>query len=277
MNKTMEPALSRKKKYPELAYKKDSFSYKEERMDYQDVGDSSASHHLEQEARARYTVLQSVDRTIKGSSRSKSADPELERFKHKEEHLLNGTSIPHKDCVKQPEVDGEPLMSQSYSSTQTHGNPAPVEDTSDVPKVTEYRSNYAWPRDCPVLPGTHRAVFYGLDQSAPRATEDGSFESSEGITEEQNEDEQTSPRKKGSKTEYKSKYQPFSSYIYVDGSWKKTQKLGDVEGKPLDETNPWYTEVVERLKKADEYRIRSQGRPFLWRSFSFRSRKICRR
>ncbi|XP_022256825.1 nuclear protein MDM1-like isoform X3 [Limulus polyphemus] len=232
-DKTMEPALSRKKKYPELAYKKDSFSYNEEGMGYQDAGDSNASRHLEQEARAR-----------------------------KEERLLNGASISHKDYVKQPEVDGEPLMAQSYSSSQTHGNPAPVEDTSDVPKVTEYRSNFAWPRDCPVLPGTHRAVFYGLDQSAPKALEDGSFESAEGITEEQNEDEQTSPRKKGSKTEYKSKYQPFSSYIYVDGSWKKTQKLGDVEGKPLDETNPWYTEVVERIKKADEYRIRSQGRPF---------------
>ncbi|XP_022247782.1 nuclear protein MDM1-like isoform X2 [Limulus polyphemus] len=227
--KTMEPALYRKKKYHDLTYKRDLLLNNEEVMDYSDsksTGVGIDTHSSERKSR-----------TLK--------------------RQVNGISNPHKEYVKQPHVDVEPV----YPTFIPYGNPNLVEDTTVVPKVTEYRSNFAWPLDGSPLSGTHKES-YGSDQSTSKTTEDSSSESPE-IFRNQNEDEKLSPRTiMGKKTEYKSKFQPFSAYVYVDGSWKKTEKLRDVEGKPLDEANPWYSEVVERIKKAGEYRVRSQGRPF---------------
>lgn len=67
-------------------------------------------------------------------------------------------------------------------------------------------------------------------------------------------------RKRIKKTEYKSKFRPFSSYVYIDGGWKKAEKD---EVKTEVDPNAWYSEVAERLKKADEYRWRSHGGPLL--------------
>ncbi|GIY85885.1 nuclear protein MDM1 [Caerostris extrusa] len=59
-------------------------------------------------------------------------------------------------------------------------------------------------------------------------------------------------------TEYKAKFRPFSAYTYVDGSWKKaTRLIKDNESASEEDQHAWYSEVVERLKKADQYRARS--------------------
>ncbi|XP_013772042.2 uncharacterized protein LOC106457196 isoform X2 [Limulus polyphemus] len=225
-DRKMEPAISRKKKYPDLAYKHEFILCNGddgvESSESQDTGSGSGGDYSEQGTRAR-----PVERITKGSFRSKSADPGLERR------------------IK--------LMVQSYPPSRLHRNPTLTGDAPIVPKATEYRSKFAWPGDGPELTEAHRIAYSGL-----KLTEDRSSDSQEG----QNGEEQTSSRKREKRTEYKSNFRPFSSYVYVDGNWKKTHKLRDAEGKLLDETNPWYSEVVERIKKADEYRVRSQGTPF---------------
>ncbi|KAH7937547.1 hypothetical protein HPB49_012999 [Dermacentor silvarum] len=65
-------------------------------------------------------------------------------------------------------------------------------------------------------------------------------------------------KKTTKRTEYKAKYKPFSSYMYIDGSWKKPKATAS-EAPPVVDPNQWYTEVVERLHMADEYRIRSRA------------------
>ncbi|XP_076363007.1 uncharacterized protein LOC143253282 isoform X2 [Tachypleus tridentatus] len=228
--KAMEPALYKKKKH-DLTCKKDLLLNNEERMDYSNSKSTGVGIDI-------------------FSSEQKSQTLE-------QKHEVDGTSNPRKKDVKQARVDVEPV----YPTFIPLGNRNPVENTIVISKVTEYSSNFAWPLDGSPLPGTHKEV-YGFDQSTSKTTKDRSFESPETFKK-QNEDEKFSRRKiMGKKTEYKSKFQPFSAYVYVDGSWKKTEKLREMEGKHLDEANPWYSEVVERIKKAGEYRVRSQGRPF---------------
>ncbi|XP_015905703.1 histone-lysine N-methyltransferase 2B isoform X4 [Parasteatoda tepidariorum] len=66
--------------------------------------------------------------------------------------------------------------------------------------------------------------------------------------------------KKKVKTEYKAKYKPFTSYVYVDGQWKKTSRLLKVMEKAEDiPEEPWFVEVAERVQKANEYRSRGHG------------------
>ncbi|XP_076339331.1 uncharacterized protein LOC143240566 isoform X2 [Tachypleus tridentatus] len=225
----MESAISRKKKYPDLAYKHEFILCNGdgvESSDSQDTGSGSGGDCSEQGSRARPT-----ERITRGSFRSKSADPGLEQR------------------IK--------LMVQSYPPSRPHRNPTLTGDAPIVPKATEYQSKFAWPGDGPELTEACRIAYSGL-----KMTEDRSSDSQEGLVEGQNVEVQTILRKRDKRTEYKSNFQPFSAYVYVDGNWKKNNKLRNAEGKPLDETNPWYSEVVERIKKADEYRVRSQGTPF---------------
>ena len=62
------------------------------------------------------------------------------------------------------------------------------------------------------------------------------------------------------KTEYKAKFRPFSAYVYVSGNgFKKPKNVDKANGEQVGE---WYTEVVERGRKAVEFRSRSQyGHP----------------
>lgn len=61
-------------------------------------------------------------------------------------------------------------------------------------------------------------------------------------------------KKHVSKSEYKAKYRPFSTYMYVSGNgWKKSKNVA-----PLDDVHEWYAEVSERGRKANEFRSRSQ-------------------
>ncbi|XP_070395022.1 neurofilament heavy polypeptide isoform X4 [Dermacentor albipictus] len=125
---------------------------------------------------------------------------------------------------------GRPVMS--------HGDEAPC-------KTSEYRAAFAWPPK-PSLPPATRDVVDGPHRAEPTERllprDDTSHE----------------VKKTTKRTEYKAKYKPFSSYMYVDGSWKKP-KATTSEAPPVVDPNQWYTEVVERLHMADEYRIRSRA------------------
>ncbi|XP_053208536.1 uncharacterized protein LOC128392528 isoform X4 [Panonychus citri] len=81
------------------------------------------------------------------------------------------------------------------------------------------------------------------------------------------------PGKPNTKTEYKKKFKPFSTYVYIPGSgWKKSKQttkdpdavgFSSETGRSTSEgALEWYGEVVERAKKACEFRSRSQfGHP----------------
>ncbi|XP_015786884.1 uncharacterized protein LOC107364090 isoform X3 [Tetranychus urticae] len=78
------------------------------------------------------------------------------------------------------------------------------------------------------------------------------------------------PGKPITKTEYKKKFKPFSTYVYIPGSgWKKSKKVDSsnatgIAGSSSEGALEWYDEVVERAKKACEFRSRSQfGHPIV--------------
>ncbi|KAK4337348.1 hypothetical protein RND71_043618 [Anisodus tanguticus] len=81
------------------------------------------------------------------------------------------------------------------------------------------------------------------------------------------------------KTEYKAKFKPFSTYVYISGKgWfkPKTEKKENAQSRNnVDEIDSliknkgevWYKEVLERNLKANEFRSRSEfGNPILGRS-----------
>ena len=70
------------------------------------------------------------------------------------------------------------------------------------------------------------------------------------------------------KTEYKSKFRPFSAYVYVTGNGFIKPKY--VEEVDKGKTQSWYSEVEERSRQANHYKTRSQlGMSWAFLSFSF--------
>ncbi|XP_072144806.1 uncharacterized protein [Dermacentor andersoni] len=201
---SLEPALTRKKKHPEVAYRtSDILGTDGSHHQAAATGSADALHRDDNDHCYRARPGERSNKSKVGS-RSRSADPSLGR--------------------------GRPVMS--------HGDEAPC-------KTSEYRAAFAWPPK-PSLPPATRDVVDGPHRAEPMERllprDDTSHEA----------------KKTTKRTEYKAKYKPFSSYMYVDGSWKKP-KATTSEAPPVVDPNQWYTEVVERLHMADEYRIRSRA------------------
>ncbi|XP_072144805.1 uncharacterized protein [Dermacentor andersoni] len=202
---SLEPALTRKKKHPEVAYRtSDILGTDGSHHQAAATGSADALHRDDNDHCYRARPGERSNKSKVGS-RSRSADPSLGR--------------------------GRPVM-------QSHGDEAPC-------KTSEYRAAFAWPPK-PSLPPATRDVVDGPHRAEPMERllprDDTSHEA----------------KKTTKRTEYKAKYKPFSSYMYVDGSWKKP-KATTSEAPPVVDPNQWYTEVVERLHMADEYRIRSRA------------------
>lgn len=204
---SLEPALSRKKRRPEVAYRTNAI-----------LGVDGGSHPaaatrsadaLHQDGNDHSFRARPGERSNKSKvgSRSRSADPSLGR--------------------------GRPVMS--------HGEDAPGKASE-----SEYRAAFAWPPK-PSLPPATKDVVDGPHRAEPTERllprEDVSHE----------------VKKTTKRTEYKAKFKPFSSYMYVDGSWKKPKAVMPETVAPVVDPNQWYTEVVERLHMADEYRSRSRA------------------
>ncbi|CAN7937269.1 unnamed protein product, partial [Ixodes hexagonus] len=216
---SLEPALSRRKKHPELAYRTSEI-----------LGcDGGRQTDAQADAARRgddpYFRARVKERSNKNKvgSRSRSADPSLGR--------------------------GRPVMSHLAA------------DVEEAPaaKMTEYRAAFAWPPK-PTLPlqeGAGSSHHKGAQGS--RDLIDG-YHRTEPMEKLLPRDETTHDTKKMSKrTEYKAKFKPFSAYMYVDGIWKKPKASGPEAPAPVVDPNSWYTEVVERTQKADEYRSRSRA------------------
>lgn len=200
---SLEPALARKKKHPEVAYRTSDILGTDGSNNQAAV--AGLADTLDRDSNDHCYRARPGERSNKSKvgSRSRSADPSLGR--------------------------GRPVMS--------HGDEAPC-------KTSEYRAAFAWPPK-PSLPPAPRDVVDGPHRAEPTdrlLPRDDSHET----------------KKTTKRTEYKAKFKPFSSYMYIDGSWKKPKAIMS-EAPPVVDPNQWYTEVVERLHMADEYRIRSRA------------------
>ncbi|XP_067135893.1 fibrous sheath CABYR-binding protein-like [Centruroides vittatus] len=289
----MEPILPRKKKYPDLAYRTHQVLKQEgigskfvESINFNIPTLQYARDHVDIRARSE----ERSNNSCKMGPRSRSADPNVGREKQKD-HLGNPGRKPQEKGVKNTK-DGDVAMALSYPPPcRPHGNPGVRKTEDQQNKMSEYRSQYAWPNIGMEAsqPATRKSVSMGsiatqalqMEGSSARlalaATHIPYSESGtrfdrvpEASTSVKIIETQSKPKSNGGakvedlkrklrKTEYKAKFRPFSTYVYIDGGWKKPSKIKNVTTKL--EVNPWYTEVVERLKKADEYRWRAHGRP----------------
>ncbi|XP_064488046.1 serine/arginine repetitive matrix protein 1-like isoform X2 [Ornithodoros turicata] len=238
---SLEPALSRKKKHPEVAYRTN------EVLGNRD-GNCAAPREGAQlsgvagDPQNRVTRAEERNNKSKVGSRSRSADPSLGRGRH---------------VMNKEEVTEDPTTRESHTADDSESNA--LEDGRPL-KATEYRAAFAWPPK-PALPPEDGAGFKQADvPDGHSSRRHGAMEATVDHIAQMGDSGHES-RKSAKRTEYKAKFKPFSSYMYVDGSWKKPKAMVP-EAPPVVDPNSWYTEVVERLQKADEYRCRSRASAF---------------
>ncbi|KAG8197462.1 hypothetical protein JTE90_007207, partial [Oedothorax gibbosus] len=239
---SVEPSLPRKKKYPgqpardHLLYEKGGDE--ESSSDSLDHVAAASAHH--DDASSRHHKVPDED------SKSSSKMPDENDSRKQED--------------KQSLMDGAPSRGHP-------GTPGGATEEGGQPRnhSTEYRSQFvAYPRT-PDSPAARKSASMGLI-NFKRDTVDGesSIELWNNMPPEDDDDAVLDAVKRGriKKTEYKSKFRPFSAYTYVDGNWKKATRLikdneAGAGGCLETDQHAWYSEVVERLRKADQYRARS--------------------
>ncbi|XP_054709990.1 triadin-like [Uloborus diversus] len=232
-----EIGIQRRKQYPELAYRNN------------EVIRHDLSHHSKDAAdlRAR-SEERDMGLASKSGPRSRSAEPGSSHYHQKSIMVQSFPPITSGRVAVLPEADEFPIISENPSET------------------TEYKSQFAWPKKTEgEIPCTARkSVSMGIiksadepDMSVPKFKAAAIHRQCTKKKEATIPDKKPQDSKKKVKTEYKAKYKPFTSYVYVDGQWKKTSRLLKVPEKPVEtHEEPWFVEVVERLQKANEYRWR---------------------
>lgn len=194
----LEPALPRRKKHPEVAYRTSEI-----------LGCDTSRRGDQPGLRARPEERSNKNKV---GSRSRSADPSL----------------------------GRPVMSNPHGG----GNP----------ETSEYRAAFAWPPKPTLPPAPQQWPQVSTEPAAAGACR---VEQADKLVPR---DETVHDTKRHTKrTEYKAKFKPFSTYMYVDGTWKKPKSAVPDVPPPVVDPNSWYTEVVERLQMADEFRSRSRA------------------
>ncbi|GBM15507.1 hypothetical protein AVEN_8900-2 [Araneus ventricosus] len=229
-------------------------------QEYHDIGNEFASAEPSLSRKKKYPGQPAKDHPLYDKDEGESSDS-----------LEVGS---HLGLVSQDADSRARLMSASFPpSTNPRGTPVTPgqPEEGSVPKTTEYRSQFiAWPRPPGESPSARKSASMGLIAPANKDAVDGEAPSGElwNSVPSENDDEDAAldavKRGRIKKTEYKSKFRPFSAYTYVDGSWKKaTRLIKDSEAASEEDQHAWYSEVVERLKKANQYRERSYtGAPF---------------
>lgn len=228
--------MQRKKQYPNLAYRSNE-------VIKHNFGDTT-------DLRAR-SEEREIGLASKSGPRSRSAEPGFSRQIKK---LVNpNIMVQSFPPVTSGHVPVLPKMEEFPNATE------PACET------TEYKSQFAWPHKSNTAPcSARKSVSMGvikavdeIDFSVPKPKL-APIHRPCVQQREKNAEKPPQDCKKKIKTEYKSKYKPFTSYVYVDGQWKKTSRLiKETEQRKPEE--PWFVEVVERLQKANEYRWRGHG------------------
>ncbi|XP_069694376.1 nuclear protein MDM1-like isoform X9 [Periplaneta americana] len=293
-----EPALPRRKKHPELAYKTHEFLAMSEAGGSDDSLDSTVTlDRARSEERGGAHIRPSRRSKSEGPPTGSTAvappGPALSEYRLQ---YMNMASPPPRAVRSDsdPCVD-EDMMIASYPP------PAPAGPLSNAMTriSTEYRLQFAWPRpgrgrstqDVKTSSGggpPRKSLSMGAIRPVPVHKKRGAdFERGEegaseleplvgpeaadtAVEELQGEEkiqdeilskEEKPRRRKEIKTEYKKKFRPFSQYDYVEGKFlKKTDVVQLPEAMTeLPPSDSWYREVLELRKKAGEYKHRGWG------------------
>ncbi|XP_063219221.1 uncharacterized protein LOC134529251 isoform X1 [Bacillus rossius redtenbacheri] len=281
-----EPAISRKKKHPQLAYRTHEFL---------PMTDSGASEEPTDSA-VKADRARSEERAAarnQPSRRSKSEGPPE----------ASAATVQSGNPLQIVKAMSPPARSESEPSEEDMINPI----ASVISRIsTEYQLQFAWPRGDqgktktdnyqdstpprksvsmgairptgnPNLVPVHKKRVADADQGedgvseleplVAQHAEDGhasfEFDDSQGeekIQEEMSSKEEKPRRRKEFKTEYKKRYRPFSHYEYVEGKFQKKKGTTESCSLPLalpemSRCNSWFREVIELRKKAGEYKI----------------------
>ncbi|KAK7793976.1 hypothetical protein R5R35_003949 [Gryllus longicercus] len=242
-----EPALPRRKKHPELAYKTHEFLAMADAGGSDDSLDAAvpldrarmiASYPPPAPAQSAGPLSNAISR-ISTEYRLQFAWPRGGR----------GHNV-RTDEGKGSGASGPPRKSLSMGAIR------PVANVGPVP-VHKKRSNEFDHGD------------EGASELEPLVGVDTSLEAEELTGEDKIQDETLNKddkhrRRKEFKTEYKKKFRPFSQYDYVEGKFQK--KKPEPENEPISLPFPelprggsWYREVIELRKKAGEYKHRGWG------------------
>ncbi|XP_063219223.1 uncharacterized protein LOC134529251 isoform X3 [Bacillus rossius redtenbacheri] len=285
-----EPAISRKKKHPQLAYRTHEFL---------PMTDSGASEEPTDSA-VKADRARSEERAAarnQPSRRSKSEGPPE----------ASAATVQSGNPLQIVKAMSPPARSESEPSEEDMINPI----ASVISRIsTEYQLQFAWPRGDqgktktdnyqdstpprksvsmgairptgnPNLVPVHKKRVADADQGedgvseleplVAQHAEDGhasfEFDDSQGeekIQEEMSSKEEKPRRRKEFKTEYKKRYRPFSHYEYVEGKFQKKKGTTESCSLPLalpemSRCNSWFREVIELRKKAGEYKQRGWG------------------
>ncbi|XP_022915582.1 nuclear protein MDM1 isoform X6 [Onthophagus taurus] len=239
----LEPALPRRKKHPDLAYRHHEFLVSDgTNGDAIDVGTTDRARSTERESSqwkpSRRSKSEGPARstTLTRSERRRDSDPDLENTGR-----------------------DQGLLQKAISKIST-----------------EYRLQFAWPqghmsrRDQETTPRKSQS----MNAIKPPANavihkRRGDLENKDASELEPLVNDNTiheyHETAKDFNTEYKKKYRPFSQYDYAEGKFKSKQEVHDLDDEtknallngPTKES--WYKEVVELRKKAGEYRTRGRG------------------
>ncbi|CAL1271199.1 unnamed protein product [Larinioides sclopetarius] len=249
-----EIGLQRRKQYPELAHRShEVFRH--------DVG----QHLKDGDFRAR-SEERDAGLLSKSGPRSRSAEPGMNHQQQKSIMVQSFPPITSGRISKLPKTEEFPNVSEEPCET------------------TEYKAKFAWPRksDDQVPCMARKSVSMNVIKSSEDSVD--SLHKSKlapvhrpcVIHRELTSSEKPLDGKKKNKTEYKAKYKPFTSYVYVDGEWKKTSRLMKVPEKvAVDHVEPWFVEVAERLQKANEYRWRGHGHPLYGEELPENYKQLC--
>nr|XP_018905399.1 PREDICTED: microtubule-associated protein futsch isoform X3 [Bemisia tabaci] len=269
--KRVEPALPRRRKNPELAYKTTHrfiSTMNEERDKVPNDIPAITSERARSEERGGAKL-----KAAGSSRRSRSEGPPNATFR-----LRYGRGRARTRLILRNDSD------EGAKHERTNG-PASAAFRNAVAKIsTEYRLQFAWPREGeehmsngkppagmvvpePGLGPPRKSISMGTikanqsniapvhrKKNAEVDRKDGQSEAEPPVTESKNED------LREYKTEYKKKFRPFSHYDYVGGRFLQKEASDEKQTEvsiPTDST--WYKEVLELRQKADEYKHRGWG------------------
>ncbi|GIY50880.1 nuclear protein MDM1, partial [Caerostris extrusa] len=249
-----EIGLQRRKQYPELAYRNNE-------VIRHDLG----QHFKEADSRAR-SEERDVNLLSKSGPRSRSAEPGMSR------HLQKSIMVQSFPPITSGRISNLP-KTEEFLNISEHPS-----------ETSEYKAQFAWPRkteeEIPCM--ARKSISMNVIKSSEDAVDSLPKSKLAPVhrpcvrQKELTGSDKLADAKKKIKTEYKAKYKPFTSYVYVEGEWKKTSRLMKVPEKVIeDHVEPWFVEVTERLQKANEYRWRGLGHPLRSEEFSENFKQPC--
>ncbi|PNF19387.1 hypothetical protein B7P43_G03610 [Cryptotermes secundus] len=291
-----EPAIPRRKKHPELAYRTHEFLAMSEAGGSDDSLESTvAFDRARSEERGGAHIRPSRRSKSEGPPTTAGAPPGPALSEYRLQYMNMASPPPRAVRSDSDPCVDEEMMIASYPP------PAPAGPLSNaIARIsTEYRLQFAWPRagrglstqDAKITTGSvlpRKSLSMGAIQPVPvhkkrgadfekndeGASEleplvgpevvDTTLEELQGEEKIQHEilsKEEKPRRRKEIKTEYKKKFRPFSQYDYVEGKFlKKADAVHLPDAMPeLPQSDSWYREVLELRKKAGEYKHRGWG------------------